>query len=129
MIAILIVPAVYRKPVSLECVQVLVPLVEFVDKRPVMRYAMKNRPKTERGVVSRYLHALVLRQLRSRFLKITGITLKRVGIWTEVWANVDGEETFLMREIYDDDFHHSITQTGITGCRYDSQNAPEQGRG
>ncbi len=82
---------------------------------------MKNRPKTERGVVSRYLHALVLRQLRSR-LKITGITLKRVGIWTEVWANVDGEETFLMREIYDNDFHHSITQTGITGCRYDSQN-------
>ena len=81
---------------------------------------MKNRPKTERGVVSRYLHALVLRQLRSR-LKITGITLKRVGIWTEVWANVDGEETFLMREIYDNDFHHSITQTGIAECRYDSQ--------
>ena len=70
-------------------------------------------------MVSHYLHTIVQRWRRSR-LKITGITLKRAGVWTEVWATVDGEKTFLIREVYENDFHHSITRTGITRCRYDS---------
>ena len=56
-------------------------------------------------------------------MKVTGITLKRSGIWTEVWATVDGRETFLIREVYENEFHHSITSAGIVGCRYDSRNS------
>ena len=83
---------------------------------------MKSKPKSELPTIRRWLDRLVLRWRRSR-LKVSGITLKRNGIWTEVWAYVDGRETFLIREIYENEFHHSITITGIAGCRYDLQNS------
>ena len=82
---------------------------------------MKSKPKSELPAIRRWLDRLVLRWRRSR-LKVTGITLKRCGMWTEVWADVDGQETFLIREIYENEFNHTITSTGIVGCRYDSHN-------
>ena len=88
---------------------------------------MKSKSKSELPAIRRWLDRLVLRWRRSR-MKVTGITLKRSGIWTEVWATVDGRETFLIREIYENEFHHSITSTGIVGCRYDSQNAIGEAR-
>jgi hypothetical protein len=88
---------------------------------------MKTQSKSELPAIRRWLDRLVLRWRRSR-MKVTGITLKRCGMWTEVWATVDGRETFLIREIYENEFHHSITSTGIVGCRYDSQNSKAQER-
>tara|TARA_R110000823_G_C15710805_1_gene477530 strand:- start:40 stop:282 length:243 start_codon:yes stop_codon:yes gene_type:complete len=79
------------------------------------------KSKSELPAIRRWLDRLVMRWRWGR-LKVAGITLKRCGIWTEVWAYVDGQETLLIREIYDNEFHHSITKTGIVGCRYDSQN-------
>ena len=49
-------------------------------------------------------------------MKITSITLKRNGVWSEVWANVNGADVLLIREIHDNEFHHTITDTGIDEC-------------
>lgn len=90
-----------------------------------MKSKSKSKSKSELPVIRRWLDRLVLRWRRSR-MKVTSITLKRSGIWTEVWVTVDGRETFLVREVYENEFHHSITSTGIVGCRYDSQNSPSK---
>jgi len=46
-------------------------------------------------------------------ISIGDITLNRSGIWTEVWVNVNKKKLLLMKEIFDNEFYHTITKTGV----------------
>lgn len=46
-------------------------------------------------------------------IDIESITLTRSDYWTEVWATINKEKILLIKEIFDNNFHHCITKTGI----------------
>jgi hypothetical protein len=46
-------------------------------------------------------------------IQISGLWLRRIGVWAEVLVEIDGEWRLCIREVYDGCFSHIIEPDGI----------------